>query len=167
MRRGELRARITIPGDSDPGQSLAATIGFIDNAVDATTGTIQLKALLENREQQLTPGQFLDVSISLDTLTHAVVVPAEAVQQGPDGTFLFVVRPDDTVDIRQIEVQATYRGLAAIASGLAADETIVVDGQLRLTAGAPILVKSRRPPAAVKAIDGAAALSPPVAGPAR
>jgi multidrug efflux system membrane fusion protein len=167
MRRGDLHARITIPGDSDPGQSLAATIGFIDNAVDATTGTIQLKALLENREQQLTPGQFLDVSISLDTLTHAVVVPAEAVQQGPDGTFLFVVRPDDTVDIRQIEVQATYRGLAAIASGLAADETIVVDGQLRLTAGAPILVKSRRPPAAVKAIDGAAALSPPVAGPAR
>ncbi len=166
MRRGELSARITIPGDSDPEQSLAATIGFIDNAVDATTGTIQLKALLENREQNLTPGQFLNVSLSLDTLRNAVVVPAEAVQQGSAGTFLFVVRPDDTVEIRQIEVQAGYRGLAAVASGIAADETIVVDGQLRLTAGARVQVKSRRA-AAGKATAGDASISPPAAGPAR
>jgi multidrug efflux system membrane fusion protein len=84
-----------------------------------------MKALLENREQQLTPGQFVNVSLSLDTLANAVVVPAEAVQQGPEGAFLFVVRPDSTVESRKIEVGASDRGLAAISKGIAADETVV------------------------------------------
>jgi multidrug efflux system membrane fusion protein len=136
---GEMRADITIPGDRE--QRFEATVRFIDNTVDTATGTILMKALLENREEKLTPGQFLNVSMSLDTLAKAVVVPAEAVQQGPEGNFLFVVRPDNTVEPRKIEVQASYRGLAAIGKGVAAGETVVTDGQLRLTPGA--LVQAR------------------------
>ncbi|MBK8114130.1 MAG: efflux RND transporter periplasmic adaptor subunit [Candidatus Accumulibacter sp.] len=136
---GEMRAGVTIPGDRE--QRFEATVRFIDNTVDTATGTILMKALLENREEKLTPGQFLNVSMSLDTLAKAVVVPAEAVQQGPEGNFLFVVRPDNTVEPRKIEVQASYRGLAAIGKGVAAGETVVTDGQLRLTPGA--LVQAR------------------------
>jgi len=136
---GEMRAGVTIPGDRE--QRFEATVRFIDNTVDAATGTIQMKALLENRDEKLTPGQFLNISMSLDTLAKAVVVPAEAVQQGPEGNFLFVVRPDNTVEPRKIEVQAGYRGLAAIGKGVAAGETVVTDGQLRLTPGA--LVQAR------------------------
>ncbi|MBK8384388.1 MAG: efflux RND transporter periplasmic adaptor subunit [Candidatus Accumulibacter sp.] len=136
---GEMRAGVTIPGDRE--QRFEATVRFIDNTVDTATGTILMKALLENREEKLTPGQFLNVSMSLDTLAKAVVVPAEAVQQGPEGNFLFVVRPDNTVEPRKIEVQAGYRGLAAIGKGVAAGETVVTDGQLRLTPGA--LVQAR------------------------
>ncbi|MBN8439144.1 MAG: efflux RND transporter periplasmic adaptor subunit [Candidatus Accumulibacter sp.] len=136
---GEMRADVTIPGDRE--QRFEATVRFIDNTVDTATGTILMKALLENREEKLTPGQFLNVSMSLDTLAKAVVVPAEAVQQGPEGNFLFVVRPDNTVEPRKIEVQASYRGLAAIGKGVAAGETVVTDGQLRLTPGA--LVQAR------------------------
>ena len=139
MGNGDMRAGVTIP--SDRSQRFEATVRFIDNTVDATTGTIQMKALLENRDEKLTPGQFLNISISLDTLTNTVVVPSEAVQQGPEGNFLFVVRPDNTVEPRKIEVQAGYRGFAAIAKGVAAGETVVTDGQLRLTPGALVQAK--------------------------
>jgi multidrug efflux system membrane fusion protein len=134
-------------------------------AVDASTGTIQMKALLENREEQLTPGQFVNVSLALDTLVNAVVVPAEAVQQGPDGAFLFVVRPDSTVEPRKIEVGASDRGLTAISKGIAVDETVVTDGQLRLTAGDTLVhVK----PARLEAAPAAAMAPPaPASGPGR
>ncbi len=139
MAAGELRASVTIPGDS--AQRFAASVRFLDNSVDASTGTILMKALVENREEKLTPGQFLDISIALDTLVDAVVVPAEAVQQGPEGSFLFVVRPDNRVEPRKVEVSASYQGLAAIGKGVAAGETVVTDGQLRLTPGTLIEVK--------------------------
>lgn len=139
MAGGDMRARVTIPGDKE--QQFEATVRFLDNAVDASTGTIQLKGVLENREERLTPGQFLNVSISLETLVKSVVVPAEAVQQGPEGNFLFVVRQDNTVETRKIEVLANNRGLAAIGKGVEEGETVVTDGQLRLTPGALVQPK--------------------------
>ena len=149
MASGDMPARVTIPGDRE--QRFAATVRFLDNTVDASTGTIQMKALLENRDEQLIPGQFLDLSLSLDTLSNAVVVPAEAVQQGPDGNFLFVVRPDNTVEPRKVEVSASFRGLSAIGKGVASDEVVVTDGQLRLAPGSLVQVKPTQPEGAAAA----------------
>ncbi|MBL0352648.1 MAG: efflux RND transporter periplasmic adaptor subunit [Candidatus Dechloromonas phosphoritropha] len=143
LERGQLTAVVTIPGNKE--QPFEANVRFIDNAVDTTTGTIQMKAVLENREKKLTPGQFLNVTMRLDTLTDAVVVPTEAVQQGSDGNFLYVVKQDETVEPRKIQIATTSGNLAAIAKGVAAGETIVTDGQLRLAPGASVQIKSSGP----------------------
>ncbi|WP_153115566.1 efflux RND transporter periplasmic adaptor subunit [Rhodocyclus tenuis] len=145
LAAGPLPASVTLPGNKE--ERFEALIGFIDNAVDATTGTIQVKARLDNQDEKLTPGQFLNVALALDTLTASVVVPVEAVQQGPEGNFLYAVRQDNSVEVRKIEVLANYRGLAAIGKGVADGETVVTDGQLRLKAGATVLVKSPAPEA--------------------
>ncbi len=139
LDRGQLTALVTIPGNKE--QSFEGSVKFIDNAVDTATGTIQMKAVLENREEKLTPGQFLNVTMHLDTLTDAVVVPTEAVQQGADGNFLFVVKEDETVEPRKIQIAATSGNLAAIAKGVAAGETVVTDGQLRLAPGTTVQIK--------------------------
>lgn len=161
MASGDMPASVTIPGNRE--RRFAATVRFLDNTVDVSTGTIQMKALLENRDEQLTPGQFLQVSLVLATLSNAVVVPTEAVQQGPDGNFLFVVRPDNTVEPRKIEVSASYRGLSAIGQGVASDETVVTDGQLRLAPGSLVQVKPAQPAAA--STDQTAATPVPAAQP--
>lgn len=140
LDRGQLTALVTMPGNKE--QSFEGSVKFIDNAVDAATGTIQMKAVLENLDEKLTPGQFLNVTMRLDTLTDAVVVPTEAVQQGADGNFLFVVKEDETVEPRKIQVAATSGNLAAIAKGVAAGETVVTDGQLRLAPGATVQIKT-------------------------
>jgi multidrug efflux system membrane fusion protein len=135
-----MQVAISLPGDKT--RRLAGEVRFVDNAVDPTTGTLQMKALLPNDDEQLTPGQFLSVSLRLDTLLQAVTVPNEAVQQGADGNFLFVVKADETVEVRKIETAASAAGVTAIGKGLQAGETVVTDGQLRLTAGAKIKSKS-------------------------
>lgn len=139
LGKGNMKAAVTLPGDK--GQRFEGIVKFLDNAVDPTTGTIQMKALLENTEEKLMPGQFLNVSLSLDTLTQAVVVPTEAVQQGTDGNFLFVVKPDNTVEYRKITVKTTYEGVAAIDQSVAVGEMVVTDGQLRLSQGASVQIK--------------------------
>lgn len=133
---GRLKATIGIPGDSEA--RLEGEVHFLDNAVDTATGTVQMKALLPNADERLTPGQFLKVGLRLDTLKQAVTVPNEAVQQGAEGNFVFVVKTDDTVDLRKVAVAATHGGQSAIGKGLEVGETVVTDGQLRLTPGARI-----------------------------
>lgn len=155
MAGGQLTATITLPGSRD--QQFAGTVAFIDNAVDPSTGTIQMKAVVANTDERLTPGQFLNVSMAVDTLAAAVVVPSEAVQQGPEGNFLFVVKADSTVELRKVDVVATYRGQVAIGKGVAAEETVVTDGQLRLTAGAPVQIRTPPPDPAPAATPGPAA----------
>lgn len=146
-----LKALVTLPGDIEPRE---AEVRFLDNAVDTATGTIQLKATLPNEEERLTPGQFVNVSLVLNTLKDAVVIPAEAVQQGAEGSFLFVVKPDDTVEVRKVRLASTQQKTAIVAEGLAGGETVVTEGQLRLTAGAKIRnaeggdAKDRKPDAA-------------------
>lgn len=126
---------IRVPGSSGP---ISGEVRFLDNTVDPTTGTIQMKATIANADEKLTSGQFVDVSLWLDLLKQAVTVPTEAVQQGPDGPFLYVVQDDDSVQLRKVGVLATQKGLAVIDKGLAAGETVVVDGQLRLIPGAKV-----------------------------
>lgn len=146
-----LQAAVSIPGGGTPWD---AEVRFLDNGVDTATGTIQLKATLPNADERLAPGQFVNVSLILSTLKNAVVVPAEAVQQGAEGSFLFVAKPDDTVEVRKVRLASVQRQSAVVAEGLAGGEIVVTEGQLRLTAGAKIRnadageAKARKPDAA-------------------
>ena len=130
-----MKAAISLPGG---GAAREAEVRFLDNGVDATTGTIGLKAIVPNDDETLAPGQFVAVSLVLDTLKQAVVIPAEAVQQGADGSFLFVAKDDGTVEIRKVRVASVQQQSAIIAEGLAGGEAVVTEGQLRLTAGARV-----------------------------
>ena len=136
-----LRVGVTIPGDR--GRRFAGEARFIDNAVDAATGTIVLKAVLDNKDEALTPGQFLNVTLNLDTLTNSVVVPNEAVQQGPEGPFVYLVNQEDVAEVRKIEVVTSFSGLTAIGKGLQTGDTVVTDGQLRLTPGAKVVARAQ------------------------
>ena len=136
---GQMKVDITLP--SDKSQHFDGTVRFIDNTVDAATGTILMKAELANDDERLTPGQFLNVTLLLETLTNAVTVPNEAVQQGAEGNFVFVVKDDATVEVRKIETAAASGGKTAISKGLTTGETVVTDGQLRLNPGARVKIK--------------------------
>ena len=115
---------------------------FIDNAVDMTTGTIQLKATFPNEDNTLWPGQFVQVVLTLSDLTNAIVVPSQAVQTGQNGQFVYVVKPDLTAEERPVTAGITYQGETVVQSGLKAGETVVTDGQLRLTPDAKVNIKS-------------------------
>jgi multidrug efflux system membrane fusion protein len=114
---------------------------FINNSVDESTGTIQLKATFPNAHETLWPGQFVNVNLTLSELTNVVVVPSQAIQTGQDGEFVFVVKPDHTVEERPVTVGLTYLGKTVIQAGLQTNETVVTDGQLRLTPGAMVNIK--------------------------
>jgi membrane fusion protein, multidrug efflux system len=113
---------------------------FIDNSVDSTTGTIKLKATFSNNDHSLWPGQFVTVVMTLRTLSHATVVPSEAIQSGQKGQFAFVVKPDQTVETRLVTVGQTVDNQIVVESGISPGETVVTDGQLRLFPGARIRV---------------------------
>lgn len=143
MGKGVVKVSVTVPGAA--GETFEGEARFLDNAVDATTGTIQMKATLPNEEEKLMPGQFVNVGLVLETAKDAVVIPSEAVQQGTDGNFLYVIKADGSAELRKIEVMSNRRGVAAIGKGVESGETVVTDGQLRLTPGVKVQPK---PPAA-------------------
>jgi membrane fusion protein, multidrug efflux system len=143
---GCLRVAVSVPGSSK--SHLEGRVHFIDNAVDAATGTIVVKARLDNADEALTPGQFLNLSLNLDTLPGVVVVPNEAIQQGPEGPFVFLVNAEQQAEVRKIEVGSAYAGATVIAKGLQAGDIVVTDGQLRLTPGAAIVARQAETPAA-------------------
>ena len=114
---------------------------FIDNAVDADTGMIQLRALFANEDSVLWPGQYVQVHLTLSELTNAVVVPSQAVQTGQNGQYTYVVKPDQTVEERPITIGVNYQSWTVVEKGLQAGETVVTDGQLRLVPGMPVSAK--------------------------
>jgi len=113
-------------------------VTFIDNAVDPQTSTIKLKATFENRDRALWPGEFVQVSLVLNSEPHAIVVPSLAVQPGQQGTYVWVVDDTGVVQMRPVTVARVEGDASVIASGLKGNEVIVTDGQLRLTPGAHI-----------------------------
>src|SRR5579863_4161231 len=134
---------VTASGVSDGSSRPVTATGqfsFIDNTVDSTTGTIKLKATFPNADHALWPGQFLTVVMTLRMLDHATVVPSEAIQSGQKGQFAFVVKPDQTVETRQVTVGQTVDNLIVVQDGISPGETVVTDGQLRLFPGAHIRV---------------------------
>jgi multidrug efflux system membrane fusion protein len=127
--------------DATSGRTLArGDLTFIDNAVDRATGTILLKATFANSDNQLWPGEYVNAVLTLSTETNAVVAPAGAVQNGQQGTFAYVVKADQTVESRPVTVSRQAPEGAIISKGLSPGDTVVTDGQLRLSPGARIEV---------------------------
>jgi multidrug efflux system membrane fusion protein len=125
------------PQDGNP-QAVDGRLTFVDNLVDSTTDTIKLKATFDNKDLRLWPGQYARVSLRLNTLSQATVVPSVAVQVGQDGQFVFVVKPDLTVEQRPITVAQRFGEIVVVGKGLTPGETIVTEGQLRLEQGTKV-----------------------------
>jgi multidrug efflux system membrane fusion protein len=126
------------------------TITFVDNAVDTSTGTIRLKGTFANREKKLWPGQFVNVVLTLTEEPNVIVVPSQAIQTGQEGQYVFVVKPDLTVESRQVVAGRTINGETVVQKGLQADERVVTDGQLRLSPGARVEIKTPEASSATK-----------------
>jgi multidrug efflux system membrane fusion protein len=140
MATHTLEVRAVVPKEEkDPERG---TLTFVDNMVDAATGTIRLKGTFINPNKRLWPGQFVHVVLILSTLPDAVVVPSRAVQTGQSGQYVFVIRPDSTVEIRSVTIGSSIQGEIIIERGLTPGETVVTDGQLRLVPGAKVTVKN-------------------------
>jgi len=132
------RHKLVVDANPDKDSThMAGTLAVIDNAVDANTGTIRLKAAFDNKDGRLWPGQFVNVVITVDTQT-ATVIPSEAVQVGQQGSFVYVVKTDQTVEPRPVAVGQTVSNKVIIEKGVTSGETIVTDGQSRLFPGAKI-----------------------------
>ncbi len=117
-------------------------LSFVDNSVDPSTGTIVLKAIFENTDHALWPGQFVHVQTETGVDRGAIVVPGTAVQTGQDNAQVYVVRPDQTVELRMVTVLRTENDLTLLSSGVQAGETVVTDGQLRLLPGVRVEAKT-------------------------
>jgi multidrug efflux system membrane fusion protein len=140
MRTKTLKVSVTFQNMDVP--PLQGELTFIDNSVDMTTGTIQLRATFPNENSALWPGQFVEVEMTLSELTNAVVVPSQVVQTGQNGQYIYVVKPDQTVEERPVTVSINYQNETVVEKGLQAGETVVTDGQLRLAPGVKVTVKS-------------------------
>jgi len=130
-----LTVLVSLQGDAS--KSTRGTLAVIDNAVDTTTGTISLKATFANEDHLLWPGQFVDVVLTLNS-RNATVVPSEAVQSGLRGQMIYVVKPDQSVEPRPVTIGQAFGRKVIIEKGIAAGETVVTDGQLRLFPGARV-----------------------------
>jgi multidrug efflux system membrane fusion protein len=142
---GELGVEARLPGQTD--RAVRGELSFVNNTVDPATGTIQLKASFQNADNALWPGQFVNVVLTLYTERGALVVPSRAIQPGQQGQYVFVVKPDLTVENRPVVVAFADGPNSVIAKGLAAGERVVTDGQLRLVPGARVEIKASEEPA--------------------
>jgi multidrug efflux system membrane fusion protein len=140
MAQGTMRVKATIPQDS--GSAEIGTVAFVDNAVDPTTGTIHLRATFSNSDNRLWPGLYVNVLLTLSEELGATVVPAQAILQGNDSSYVYIVRPDKSVETRTIVPGRTIEGETVIAKGLKPGEAIVLDGQTRLTPNAKVEFKN-------------------------
>jgi multidrug efflux system membrane fusion protein len=134
-----------VPVTASPQGNTAAVaqgkLSFVDNAVDATTGTIALKGLFDNANRALWPGQFVNVAVTLSNRTGATVVPTQAVQNGQRGQYVYVVKNDGAVEMRPVSVALAVEQQSIIDHGVAPGETVVTDGQIRLTPKSHVVVK--------------------------
>jgi multidrug efflux system membrane fusion protein len=152
-----LRVEARLPNRLEP--AATGQLTFINNTVDPGTGTIQLKATFENRDNALWPGQFLDAVLTL-TAQPAIVVPSQAIQAGQKGPFVFVVKADQTVESRPVQPGTRLGAETTVVSGLAPGERVVTDGQLRLVPGAKVQIREPGAP-------GTTPAPAPAAGPIR
>jgi membrane fusion protein, multidrug efflux system len=135
MARSHLPVKATPPGNLDAETGI---LTFVNNTVDTTTGTIELMATFPNSDHHLWPGQFSNVVLNLGEQQNVLVVPSESVQTGQQGDYVFIVKQDKTVDVRQVKVGSTVNNQTEVLQGLAAGETVVTDGQVRLVPGTKV-----------------------------
>jgi len=136
---GKLRVEAAVPNDSHV--PAAGTLSFFDNSVDQTTGTIKLKGEFVNADRRLWPGQYVDTVLTLKTQSNAITVPSQAIQNGQQGQFVFVIKKDMTVESRPVSIVQGMDGNVIVQKGLVAGEQVVTDGQLRLVPGARVEIK--------------------------
>jgi len=134
--KGSLPVRATPQGAQ--GVEAVGRLTFIDNAVDPQTGTIRLGATFANTDRQLWPGQFVTARVTLQEQANLIVIPSQAVQNGPKGQYVYVVKPDSTAELRDVVVERTEGEQAVVAKGLEAGETVVTTGQLRVVPGGKV-----------------------------
>jgi multidrug efflux system membrane fusion protein len=140
MAAGTIRIEAKAP--NDPGNPSLGKIDFIDIAVDATTGTIKVKGTFPNEDRRLWPGQFVNVTVTLTTDANAIVVPSGAVQSSQQGTYVYVVKADKTVELRPVSITRVHGDESIIGKGLTQGETVVTDGHLRLIPGSRVSIKT-------------------------
>jgi membrane fusion protein, multidrug efflux system len=116
------------------------TLSTLDNQIDPTTGTFKLRALFDNTDETLFPNQFVNVQLVLDTETGATIIPSAAIQRGAPGTFVYVVKPDDTVAVQKVALGPSDSDRVVVKSGLQAGDSVVIDGADKLRDGAKVTV---------------------------
>jgi membrane fusion protein, multidrug efflux system len=136
---GDLKVEVSIPGDTRP--PAAGTVDFIGSQVDAAAGTIELRATIDNDDGRLVPGQFVDVGLRLTLFRDVVSIPREAINIGQKGRYAYVVKADQSVEMRPVEIAYENDRLAVVAKGVAAGEKVVTDGQLRLMPGMKVTIQ--------------------------
>lgn len=139
MAMGKL-AVVARPADGS-GSPADGALAFIDNTVDPTTGTVRLRATFPNTDKTLWPGQFVTTSVTLNEQHDAIVVPSQAVQTGPRGSYVYVVKPNMIAEMRDVTVERVDGAQSVVAKGLAAGEQVVTTGQSRLVPGIKVSVK--------------------------
>lgn len=138
----------------------AGAVAVIDNQIDQTTGTVRIKATFANEGLTLWPGQFVNVRLTVDRIEHATVVPATAIQRGPNGAFVYVLNDDETVSMRPVAVGHQDELQAVVTSGLTPPTKVATTGFTRLTDGARVLVAETAPGGAPDARSGAPEVKP-------
>ena len=144
MAGGTLKTLVRIPSDA-MNAGRAGTLTFLDNAVQNATGTVNLRATVPNHDHHFWPGQFVNVTLILATDKAAVLIPNEATQISQQGSFVYVVKPDSTVEVRQVKLGQQQEDLVVVESGVAAGERVVVTGQLTLQPGVKVRVAPAGP----------------------
>lgn len=145
LRAGPAAVDISAAGGDGKAMHVSGTLAFIDNTVDVTTGTIKLRASVPNKDASLWPGQFVNAAVTLGEQSNAVVVPSEAVQMGPDGSYVFIVDGSARAQMRKVLIDRTTGQETLIANGLEGGEKVVVDGQSRLLPGTEVTIRAAGP----------------------
>ena len=150
IQENNKKAPLVVRASSGDGKKELAQgkLTLIDNMIDQATGTIHLKARFDNDDERLWPGEFVNLRLILSTRKGVATVPQQTVQVGPNGYYAYVIKPDNTVERRAVEVASMQDGLAVISKGLTPGEKVVVDGQYRLTEGARVNPTTAGPPGA-------------------
>ena len=139
MARGTLKAGVRLPSDAEGG-ARAGNVEFLDNAVQNGTGTINLRATLANSDHHFWPGQFVDVRLVLSTQKGAVLIPSQATQISQKGPFVYVIKPDETAELRPVTLGQRQGDDVVVTNGLSANERVVVTGQLTVRPGGKVRV---------------------------
>jgi multidrug efflux system membrane fusion protein len=139
MAKGTLRTMVRLPSDT-PAAARAGTLTFLDNAVQSSTGTVNLRATVRNPDHHFWPGQFVNISLILATAKDAVLVPNQATQISQQGPFVYVVKPDDTTELRPVSLGQRQGEAVVVTKGVAAGERVVVTGQMTVIPGAKVQI---------------------------
>ncbi len=140
IKTNQTQGQLTVTAYASDDKTILAQgkLTLINNQVDTTTGTVQLKATFDNDDERLWPGEFVNTRVIVSIRKDALTVPATTIMQGPNGAYAYTVKPDNTVQRQDVQVAATQDGLAIVEKGLSNNDTVVVNGQYRLTQGSKV-----------------------------